>query len=146
MSVDTAVSQGHPHSVSVLTLYIAAGGAVGSAARYLLGIAIQQRAGSGFPAGTLVINITGSFLLAFFLRSALASSAVTPEVRAFLTTGFCGGYTTFSTFSYDTVGLAQGGQYGRAAAYVALSVVVSIMAAFVGIAAAQWLLQLRGRI
>lgn len=130
----------------MLALYIAVGGALGSVARYLLGVAIQQRAGIGFPVATLAINVTGSFLLGFLLRSAFVSSSVTPEIRAMLTTGFCGGYTTFSTFSYDTAGLVEGGQYGRAATYVVLSVVVSLAATFLGFAAAQSLLGWRERV
>src|SRR5919201_4338081 len=102
--------------------YVAVGGAAGSVARFLLGTALQQRSGGTFPIGTLVINITGSLLLGFLVRYALATPAVSAEVRALLTTGFCGGYTTFSTFSYETAALIEEGEYQRAALYVALSV------------------------
>jgi len=91
-----------------LALYVAAGSAIGGVARYLLSLAIQQRATTPFPVGTLVINVTGSLLLGFLLRYATASSTMSPEARALLTTGFCGGYTTFSTFSYETVALFEG--------------------------------------
>jgi CrcB protein len=121
----------------MLLLYIAAGSAIGGVTRYLVGFAIQQRAGVEFPLGTLIINITGSLLLGFLLRAALEGVSVSPEVRAFLTTGFCGGYTTFSTFSYDTVALVQGGEYRRAMTYVILSVVLSLVATFAGVALAQ---------
>lgn len=130
----------------MLLLYIAAGSALGGVMRYVVGFAIQQRAGVEFPLGTLIINITGSLLLGFLLRAALEGVSVSPEVRAFLTTGFCGGYTTFSTFSYDSVALIEGGEYRRAATYVILSVVLSLIATFVGIALAQSALgALRGR-
>jgi CrcB protein len=116
---------------------------VGGLARFYLGAFIQQRAGADFPAGTLVINITGSFLLGFIMRYALRSGGVSPEVRALLTTGFCGGYTTFSTFSYETASLLEDGEYARASLYVGASVLVSLIAAFLGFAAAQRLLALR---
>jgi CrcB protein len=123
--------------------YVALGGAVGSAARFLLGVLIQQRSGLTFPLGTLVINITGSFLLGFLLRYGLATPALTPEVRALLTTGFCGGYTTFSTFSYETATLLEEGDYRRAMLYVVLSLVVSLAGTFLGFALAREVLAAR---
>ncbi|MEK7402857.1 MAG: CrcB family protein, partial [Gemmatimonadota bacterium] len=74
------------------------GGAIGSALRYLLTIAVQSRTGAGFPAGTLAVNVTGAFLLGLIMRYSVHSVAITPEMRLLLTTGLCGGYTTFSTF------------------------------------------------
>ena len=122
------------------------GGAIGSLIRLLVGAAIQQRVGLGFPVGTLVINVTGSLLLGFIMRFALDTTAVTPVMRALLTTGFCGGYTTFSTFSFETVDLLREGLYARAGAYVASSVVLGLVAAFAGFAAAHGILALaRGR-
>jgi CrcB protein len=94
--------------------YVALGGAVGSVARYLLSILIQTRS-TEFPLGTLVINISGSLLLGFLLRYALESAAISPELRALATTGFCGGYTTFSAFSYETAMLIDAGDWKRAA-------------------------------
>jgi fluoride exporter len=123
--------------------YIAAGGAVGSVLRFLVGLLIQDRVGTAFPAGTLLVNITGSFLLGLLIEYALATPAISREVRAMLTTGFCGGYTTFSTFSYETARLMQDGDYRRAGTYVALSVVVSVAGTFAGFAVARELLALR---
>ena len=123
--------------------YVAAGGAAGSVARYLLGVLVQQRVGLGFPMGTLLVNVTGSLLLGFLLRYALGTTAVTPEVRALLTTGFCGGYTTFSTFSYETAALIEEGARGRAAAYIVLSVILSLAGTFAGFALARGLLEAR---
>jgi CrcB protein len=125
--------------------YIAAGSAVGGVSRYLLGGFVQRLAASTFPVGTLVINIGGSFLLGFILRSAVGSPTLSPELRAFLTVGFCGGYTTFSAFSYETVALAEDGQWSRAALYVALSVGLSVAATMLGIAAGRELVLVRGR-
>jgi len=126
-----------------LVAAIGLGSAVGGIARFLLGSAIQQRAGAGFPVGTLVINVTGSLLVGFLLRYALGTSAISAEVRALLTTGLCGGYTTFSTFSYETAALLEGGDYRRASLYVVSSVVVGLLATFLGIAAARALLEFR---
>jgi fluoride exporter len=123
--------------------YVAAGGALGSGTRYLLGAAIQERAGPGFPLGTLIVNVTGSLLLGFLLRFALGGAAVSPEVRLFLTTGFCGGYTTFSTFSYETVRLFEDGDYRRAVLYIALSVALSIAGTWLGFSLARGLLAAR---
>ena len=127
-----------------LVWYVTVGSAVGGAARFALSSVIQQRAGA-FPVGTLVVNITGSLILGFLMRYALGSTSVSAETRALLTTGFCGGYTTFSTFSYETVTLVQDGDYRRAATYVLVSVVVSLVATFAGIAAANELLSARVR-
>jgi CrcB protein len=123
--------------------YVAAGGAVGSVCRYLLGAWLQGRAGVAFPVGTLVVNVSGSLVLGFLLRYALASPGITPEVRALLTTGFCGGYTTFSTFSYETAALLEEGDVKRASLYVALSVVLSIAGTFAGFTLAREALALR---
>jgi CrcB protein len=123
--------------------YIAIGSALGGMLRYLLGGLIQRAAPGTFPVGTLVINVTGSFLVGVLYRYAADSAAITPEVRAMLTIGFCGGYTTFSTFSYETVRLLEDGDLGHAAAYIGLSLALSVAAAFLGIAAGRELLALR---
>jgi CrcB protein len=122
---------------------IAGGGAVGCLSRYYLAQFIQQRAGADFPAGTLLVNITGSFVLGFLMRYALQSGAISAETRAMLTTGFCGGYTTFSTFSYETALMINDAEYARAALYVGSSVAVSLVATFLGFAAANLLLGFR---
>lgn len=127
----------------MLIWYIAVGSALGGAGRYVIGTALQQRLGLAFPVGTLIVNISGSLLLGFLLRYALGVTQISPETRAFLTTGFCGGYTTFSTFTYDTAIMFESGQYRRAALYITLSVVVSLVAMFVGFALAQSALTFR---
>ena len=126
--------------------YIAVGSAIGGVSRYLVGGLSQRLVGGTFPSGTLLINITGSFLLGFILRYGVETTTLTPEVRAFLTVGFCGGYTTFSTFSYETIALAEDGQWTRAALYVALSVGLSLVAMFLGLVAARELIEIRARI
>lgn len=115
-------------------LLIAIGGGIGSVLRYLIGGIAQRAGGIGFPVGTLVVNITGSFLIGA-LSQHFMNTQTHPLLRAALITGLCGGYTTFSAFSLETVGLVEGGEVGRAAAYVVLSVTLSIAATFAGMAA-----------
>jgi CrcB protein len=124
----------------MIALYVALGGAFGSAARFFLGTQMQERTGAGFPLGTLVINVTGSLLLGFLLRYALGAESISPEIRALLTTGFCGGYTTFSTFSYETAAMVEDGEYARPLLYILLSVLVALAGTFAGFALARELL------
>lgn len=99
-----------------------------------------------FPLGTLLINVTGSFVLGFIVRYALATPSITPELRALLTTGFCGGYTTFSTYSFESATLIEEGQYQRAGLYIFLSVAIALVATFAGFIAARELMAFRGRV
>ena len=124
---------------------IAVGAAAGGVSRFYLGAAIQQRLGTDFPWGTLAINITGSLLLGFLLRYALATPAISLELRAMLTVGFCGGYTTFSSYSYETLLLFEAGQAGRAAVYALGSVVLALSATFAGFVLARELIAFRQR-
>lgn len=126
-----------------LVWYVALGSAIGGAARFALTTVVQQRVTTGFPTGTLVVNVTGSLLVGFLLRYALGSTSISAEARALLTTGFCGGYTTFSTFSYETLALIEDGDYRRAAAYLALSLILALAGAFLGMMAAGELLAAR---
>ena len=113
---------------------IALGGAAGSVTRYLLGGVVQRAAGVAFPVGTLMVNVTGSFLAGFLLRYFM-NVQTHPFLRAALVVGFCGGFTTFSAFSSETLGLFEGGEYARAAGYVVASVALSLLAVFAGFAA-----------
>ena len=119
--------------MSPVIWYVAAGSAAGGVARFLLAAAIQQRVATPFPLGTLVVNITGSIALGFILRFALSSASFSPEMRVLLTTGFLSGYTTFSTFSYETIGLLERGEHTQAAIYVLASVVLALIGTFAGI-------------
>lgn len=123
--------------------YIAAGSALGGVSRYLVGGMVQKLFDTTLPAGTLMVNLTGSFLLGLLLRYALETPTLTPELRALLTIGFCGGYTTFSTFSYETFALLEDGQWTRAGVYVILSVSLALGATILGFLAARGLLALR---
>jgi fluoride exporter len=124
---------------------VAVGAAAGGVSRFYLASAIQQRFGDSFPWGTFAINITGSLLLGFLIQYAVATPAISVEMRALLTVGFCGGYTTFSTFSFETLSLLQAGQIGRAAAYSLGSVVLAVAATFAGFVLAREVIALRQR-
>ena len=128
---------------STMLWYIALGSAIGGVSRYLLGGVVQRLAGGAFPVGTLLVNVTGSFLLGAILRYSIDTPSLTPEVRAMLTVGFCGGYTTFSTFSYETVALLEDGAWSRASAYVVLSIGSSLIATLLGFVAARAVILLR---
>lgn len=127
-----------------LIWFVAAGSAVGGAARYAVSMAAQQRLGTAFPIGTLVVNVAGALLVGFLMRYALASPAVSADLRAALTTGFCGGLTTFSAFSYEALALVESGDYRRAVLYVMASVGLSLMAVYAGSVGARELLAWRG--
>jgi len=120
----------------VTALYIAAGGLIGTLSRYYLQGWIQQRAGSTFPLGTLVINLAGSLVLGFVLRLATGATVISPEWRAALTIGFCGAFTTMSTFSYEGVRLLGDGEYWYAGLYIGGTVVGCFLAVVAGTLAA----------
>lgn len=123
--------------------YVVLGGALGSIARYLLASAIQLRSGSAFPIGTLIVNVTGSLALGIVLRYGIDAPSVSQEARALLATGVCGGYTTFSAFSYETAMLIQDGDWKRAGLYIALSVGGAVAGTFAGMACASELMALQ---
>lgn len=114
-----------------VVLAVAAGSALGGAGRYLLGL-VLQRPGLGFPVATLLVNVLGCFAIGLVLRHSLVPEAMSPATRAFLTAGVCGGFTTFSTFSVETLALLESGAWGRGAAYITASVVLSVGAAAIG--------------
>ncbi|HKI94126.1 MAG TPA: fluoride efflux transporter CrcB [Gemmatimonadales bacterium] len=122
-----------------LWAFIALGGAVGALARYGLA-GLVQTGGGTFPWGTLVVNVLGSFALGFLMRYLLGSGVASPELRAALTIGFCGAFTTMSTFSYETVALVNDGQYWLAWAYLAGTFVLCLTAVVGGLATANQLL------
>ena len=117
----------------VLFLVVAAGGFFGAPCRYLLDRAVTRRVNSDLPWGTFVINISGSFLLGL-LTGLTLSHHLSDLGRAMLGTGFCGAYTTFSTFTFETIRLVQDGRLLEAASNVGVSVVVGLAAATAGLA------------
>lgn len=107
------------------------GAAVGASSRWLLDQAIQTRRESAFPLGTWTINVTGSLLLGVILGAA-AFGPGSPELVALAGTGFCGGFTTYSTFGFETVRLAEDGSFLEAAINIASSLAIGLAAAVAG--------------
>lgn len=120
-------------------LLVAIGGALGSVARFGIGDLVAHKYGETFPWGTLVVNVTGSFIIGFLGALTAAEGPMKPQSRIlaaqFFMTGICGGYTTFSSFSLNTLNLVRGGEWLHAGANVLLSVVLCLIAVWLG-----WLL------
>ena len=117
-----------------ITVAVTAGGGLGSAARWLVSLGTEAALGHGVPWGTLAVNVAGSFLigLAAALTGPGARHAASPAVRAFLMAGFCGGFTTFSVFSLESLRMLEAQGTGPFAAHVALSVALWLSAASAG--------------
>ena len=115
-----------------LLLAIAIGGAAGALGRHFVGVAASAWLGHGYPWGTLVVNILGSFAMGVLIEFMALSWSPSPELRALLTVGFLGAFTTFSTFSLDAATLYERGAQMSAALYVLASVALSIAGLFAG--------------
>jgi CrcB protein len=115
------------------------GGAAGTGARYLLSGWLALRLGPAFPYGTFAVNVVGSFLLAVLMHVALASTALSPTTRIALGSGVLGGFTTYSTFSYETFVQLREGAFALAALNVSITVLGCLVACWLGFAAARWL-------
>jgi CrcB protein len=120
-------------------LLVAIGGGIGSATRYLVGGWFAARFGSAFPYGTFAINVTASFIVGFFLAFAQERVSLAPNLRLFVAVGFIGGYSTFSTFEYESVRLLQDGEMLLGAIYLLGSVITGGLAVIGGIALGSWL-------
>ena len=123
-------------------LFICLGGAIGTGCRYLVSTWAAGALGADFPRGTFLVNVTGSFLIAVILELSLTTGAISQDVRLFLATGMMGGYTTYSSFNYETLRLAQGGALGLAALNLAITVAGCFAAGIAGLAAARGLARL----
>jgi len=117
-------------------LWVAIGGALGSMARYWANGLISERYGASFPWGTLAINMGGSFIIGVLAEIASPTGRLTPETRVFTTqlmmVGLCGGFTTFSSFSLQTLQLLQDGQWLYAGGNIILSVIICMVAVWLG--------------
>ena len=122
-----------------ILLAVALGGALGSLLRYVVAGAVQSATWPGFPWGIFVVNISGGFVMGIIVELSALKLNLTPEMRAFLTVGILGGYTTFSTFSLDSALLIERGDYSGAGLYIAGSAVLSIMALFAGLWLVRWI-------
>lgn len=112
---------------------IAVFGAVGTLFRYSIQVFTQVQTGSAFPWGTLLINLTGCFLLGLVGQITLNRMMVSPDWRIAITVGFFGGYTTFSSFGWETAKMLEGGEWLPATGYVAASVVIGLLLSVAGI-------------
>jgi CrcB protein len=127
-------------------LWIGLGSALGGMARYACSSLIAAWFGETFPLGTLVINVLGSFVIGFFatLSGPDGRLLVPGDVRLFVTVGLCGGYTTFSSFSFQTLTLAQDGEFVRAGLNIGASVVLCLVSVWLGHVAATALNAVKG--
>ncbi len=116
-------------------LLVALGGSLGSVARYWLAGGLQSLIGVQLPVGTLLVNVAGSFILGLVMALSLERGAISAEVRILLCAGFCGGFTTMSAFSYETLALLDHGSVPTLVAYVGCTLISCIGAAWVGIVA-----------
>lgn len=117
----------------VLLLMVGCGGFIGSVARYWVQQMSVKYLSPDFPYGTLGVNLLGSFLIGLFFGLAEKGGWMNSEWRIFLVTGFCGGFTTFSSFSLESINLLQKGNFGGFGLYVILSVALCLLAGYAGI-------------
>jgi len=126
-------------------VWIGIGAAVGANARYVLGQLVAPRLGSDFPFGTLIINVTGSLLIGLIFTLLADRLLADTHWRLLLVIGLLGGYTTFSTFSLETIAMLQVGRWVPAFVYAGASVMLSLVGCYVGIILARLLAQLLER-
>jgi len=119
--------------VNKIVFIIGLGGFIGTIARYLSHQFVHRYYPLTFPYGTLAVNLLGCFLIGIFYGLSVKGNLLSPEWRMFLTTGFCGGFTTFSAFTLESVNLMYDRQYLYVGIYAAVSVVVGIAATYSGI-------------
>lgn len=118
-------------------LWICLGGAVGTGARYLVALLAFRLLGPAFPWGTLLVNVTGSFLLGAVMHVGLTTEWISPAWRLALTTGVMGGFTTYSTFNYETLGYLREGAVVIALANVGATLTLCLAAGWLGLVAAR---------
>jgi len=118
-------------------LLVCVGGGLGSGARYLVGSSVAAALGGAFPYGTLLINATGSFLISIVMYLGLAAGVLGPDLRLFLAVGILGGFTTYSSFNYETLALVDRGAWALGALYVAATLAGCLAAGGLGLATAR---------
>jgi CrcB protein len=124
------------HHLPIITtvIIVALGGALGSVGRYLLQVFFARQTTLTFPLGTLLVNLSGCFFIGVFFALSMKYTWMTMEWRLFLMTGICGGYTTFSSFSLESINLLRQGHYTCFSLYILASVVVGLLATVAGFA------------
>jgi CrcB protein len=125
-------------------LLVCLGGALGTGLRYLTSLGAARWLGVDFPWGTLVVNLSGAFVIGLVQQVGLGSTLLSDDTRLFLTTGMMGGLTTYSTFSYETVRLAQEGEWGLAGVNVVATTAACLALCVLGMAVGRLLLSARG--
>jgi fluoride exporter len=115
-----------------LLLVIGSGSFVGGIARFLVSRYVQSHALSSFPFGTLLVNLAGCFLIGIFYGLSERGNLMNAELRMFLTVGFCGGFTTFSTFANENISLLREGDFFYFALYTSLSIFFGLLATYMG--------------
>lgn len=120
-------------------LFVFIGGGLGSGARYLIATWMADRFGAAFPWGTLTVNVVGSFAIGLIATLADEAGSVGPGARVFLVVGVLGGFTTFSSFSLETLRLAEDNEIARAAGNIAANLAVALLSAFLGIVVGRWM-------
>ncbi len=118
-------------------LLIGLAGALGTLARYFVGVYAGRSLGTGFPYGTLIVNVLGCFLIALVSQLALSTALVSPTTRLTLTTGFMGGFTTYSSFTYETTSLLRERAWAAGALNVGVTVLGCFVAGLLGLAVAR---------
>jgi CrcB protein len=120
-------------------LLVCLGGAIGTGARYLIAITAPRLFGTSFPHGTLAVNLIGSFCLSAIMHVGLTTTLISPTMRIVLSTGVMGGFTTYSTFNYETLELVRGGAVWLAGLNVASTVVLCFLGGVMGAFLARWI-------
>ena len=120
-------------------LLVCLGGAVGTGARYLVSLAAPRLLGPAFPYGTLAVNALGSFLLGAIMHVGLTTNLIPPTTRLVLATGVMGGFTTYSTFNYETLEYVRQGAFVLAGLNMAATLVLCLVAGALGVATGRWL-------
>lgn len=125
-------------------IWIFVGGGLGSVFRYLAGLGATRLLGSAFPYGTLVVNVVGSFLISIAMYLSVEAGTIPPPGRLFLVTGFLGGFTTYSSFNYETLKLVQGGEWRLAASNILLTLLACTASGLLGLVVSSQLGDTRG--
>lgn len=114
-------------------LFVAVGGAAGSVLRYLTSVAVSKFFSSAFPLATFIVNVVGCFLVGFIIGSLEKQQLTDSGIKWLLVTGFCGGFTTFSTFGHENINLFQSGNPALAFAYIGTSLAIGLAAVWLGL-------------